>query len=129
MIILNVQLADPPSVHPTCFIEQLLEAADYFASKHSLPIFWDPYEMDLQTMLCMSSSPVPGHDKIMPELPPLRQIKLWLRSGLPFIPSLKRLGFSGSFYKFPRFMSPYFNVNLKLNDPLKHVLLLAWQIT
>jgi hypothetical protein len=26
-------------------------------------------------------------------------MKLWLRSGLPFIPSLKRLGFSGSFDK------------------------------
>ena len=99
MIRLNIDFAYQPLVQPAGIIQQLLEAADYFAAKHSLPIFWDPHEMDLQTMLCVTSRPVPGHDKIMPELPPLRQIKLWLRSGLPFIPSLKRLGFSGSFDK------------------------------
>jgi hypothetical protein len=37
----------------------------------------------------------------MPEIPPLRQVKLWLRSGRPFIPELKSSGFSGRFYKKP----------------------------
>jgi hypothetical protein len=99
MIFLNAYLTNPPAVYSTGFVEKLAEAAGYFASQNPFPILWDPYQMILKSMLGMSPRSIPGHRQIMPDWPPLRQLKL-APFRVPFIPRLKSLGFSGLFWPF-----------------------------
>jgi len=99
MILSNRNLADPPSIHATSFVHQFFQADAYFALQNSFSIFWYPYQMILEPMFCMRACGVASHNQIMPDWPPLRQLKL-ASFRVPFIPRLKSLGFSGIQIKF-----------------------------
>jgi hypothetical protein len=99
VIFLYAHLAGPPSVHPTGLVQKLSEAAGYFASQNPFPIFRYPYQMILKPMLRVSTCDIPGHNQIMPDWPPLRQLKL-APFRVPFIPRLESLGFSGGYINF-----------------------------
>jgi hypothetical protein len=89
VIILNRDFTNPPVVHATRIIEKPFEADGNFASQHSLPILRYPNQVILQPMLGVRSRGVSDHSQIMPDLPPLRQ----LRSGCHSSPGLKAWGF------------------------------------
>jgi hypothetical protein len=66
MVHLYVQIADPPSVHPACIIEELSQADGYFASQDTPPVLWYPYQVVLQPVPGMLASPISGHSQIVP---------------------------------------------------------------
>ena len=76
MITLNTHLADPPAIHFTRFILEVLEADGYFALQCPFPIFGYPYQMVLKPMFRMKPCGISSHSQIMPDLPPLRQPEL-----------------------------------------------------
>jgi len=94
MIFANRDLADPPPAHAAGFVHQFLQADGYFALENSFAIFGYPYQMILKSMFCMGARGVPGLNQIMPDWPPLRQLKL-ASFRVPFIPRLEMPGFSG----------------------------------
>jgi hypothetical protein len=98
VIFLNAHLADPPPVHPTGLVQKSSETDGYFASQDSFPIFRYPYQMILKPMLRVGPCYISGHNQIMPDWPPLRQLKL-ASFQVPFIPRLESLGFSGGYIK------------------------------
>ena len=92
VVFLNRYLTDPPLIHPARFVLEFFKADDYFASKNSFPIFRNPHQVVLKPMLGMSTLAVSSHSQIMPDFPPLRQLR-WLRFGCHSSPGLKAWGF------------------------------------
>jgi hypothetical protein len=101
MVRLDAHLADLPSIQLARFMHQLSQPYGYLASEHPLTVFRYPYQVHLYPVLCMCARPISGHGQIMPDIPPLRQLRR-LRSGRPFIPELESSGFSGRLYKIIR---------------------------
>jgi len=101
MVLLDTQLTDPPSVHPTCFVQQPFQAGGYFASQYAPTIFRYPYQVVLQAVFRMGSGAIFSHSQIMPEIAPLRQVPPGSASkGGHSSPGLKAWGFLAGFIKF-----------------------------
>jgi hypothetical protein len=100
MVLLDTQLTDPPSVHPTCIVQQPFQAGGYFTSQYAPTIFRYPYQVVLQAVFRMRPGAIFNHSQIMPETPPLRQVSPGSApKGGHSSPGLKAWGFLADFIK------------------------------
>jgi hypothetical protein len=93
MIVLDAYLADPPPVHLAGLVQQPFQTDGYFALQHALPELGNPYQMILESMLCMSPTPVSGHSQIMPERTSAPPARAGCAPGCHSSPGLKAWGF------------------------------------
>ena len=94
VVLLDTQLTDPPLIHPACFVQQLSQADDHFASQYTPTIFRYPHQVVLQAVFRMGPSLISGHSQIMSEFAPLRQVPPGFASkGCHSSPGLKAWGF------------------------------------
>ena len=70
----DAQLTRPPLIDPACFIQQLFQADDHFASQYTPTIFRYPHQVVLQTVSHMGPSLIFSYSQIMPEFTPLHQV-------------------------------------------------------
>jgi len=63
VVLLDTQFTGPPLIHPACFVQQRLQAADYFTSQYAPTIFRYPHQVVLQAVFRMSASLIFGHTR------------------------------------------------------------------
>jgi hypothetical protein len=74
VVLLDTQLTNPPLIDPACFIQQLSQADDHFASQYAPTILRYPHQVVLQSVFRMGPSLIFGHGQIISKFAPLRQV-------------------------------------------------------
>jgi hypothetical protein len=53
-------------------MQQLFQSCGYFAYENPFSVFGYPYQVNAQSMFCMGSCPISGHNRLCQKTPPLR---------------------------------------------------------